>query len=374
MRTPRTAVVVITAAVVATVVALPAGVGLAAYYQDQAKLKVLPAHSAVGGVDVSGLDRAHAIAKVRAVIDRQLDRQATLIVAGEEYTTSLRELGVRDTVAPAVDAAFRASRQGSWISRTWHRLFGGQHHPSVQVALSQPATTRLEQIVDRAAQAVDIAPVDASVSLAGVTPTFTAAKTGRALDKATALSALRASLGDGQPRTVEPEVVQPSVSDSAFDTVIVVHIGENRLYLYKDHKLARTFPVATGMSRYPTPTGRYHVTLKRYLPTWYNPHDEWSKNEPATIPPGPDNPLGLRALNLSAPGIRIHGTPSDYSIGYNASHGCIRMHNSDVLQLYPLVPTGTTVFLERVGPYRPLPSKVAQKAPAKTPVVNAEGG
>ena len=105
-----------------------------------------------------------------------------------------------------------------------------------------------------------------------------------------------------------------------------------------------------------------------------NPHDEWSKNEPETIPPGPGNPLGLRALNLSAPGIRIHGTPSDYSIGYNASHGCIRMHNSDVLQLYPLVPSGTTVFLEPAGPYKPMPAKVAKKAPAKAPVVNAEGG
>ena len=156
--------------------------------------------------------------------------------------------------------------------------------------------------------------------------------------------------------------------------MLVVHIGENRLYVYKNHKLSTTFPVATGMSRYPTPTGRYSVTQKRFMPTWYNPHDDWSKNEPETIPPGPSNPLGLRAMNLSAPGIRIHGTPSDYSIGYNASHGCIRMHNSDVLKLYPMVPTGTTVFLTQVGPYKPLPVKVVKKAPPKAPVVNAEGG
>jgi lipoprotein-anchoring transpeptidase ErfK/SrfK len=374
MRTPRAAAVFITATIVAIVVVLPTGVGLAAYYHDQARIKVLPAHSMVGNVDVSGLDRTHAIAKVRGTIDQQLNRKATLVVGTTTYTTTLRQLGVHDDAAAAVDKAFESNKHGSWLSRSWHRIFGGGGHPSVKVKLSQPSQAAMQHVVDRAANAANVNPVDASVSLAGSGLSFTSAKTGYALDKAAALKALKASLADGQPRHVDPRVVQPKVTDSAFDTVIVVHINENKLYLYKNHTLARTFPVATGQSRYPTPVGKFSVTLKRYLPTWVNPHDAWSKNEPETIPPGPGNPLGLRALNLSAPGIRIHGTPSDSSIGYNASHGCIRMHNSDVLQLYPLVPTGTTVFLERVGPYKPMHVKVAKKAPAKAPVVNAEGG
>ena len=374
MRTPRTAIIVVIATIVAVVVAVPTGVGLAAYYHDQARQKVLPSHSLVGNVDVSGLDRTHAVARVRAVVDAQLDRSVTLMVGTTAYTTSLRQLGVHDDVTSAIDQAFSSNRHGSWLSRSWHRIFGGHIHPTVKLSLSKPSMTRLQRVVDRAAAAVYVPAVDASISLAGSGFSYTPAKTGYALDKVAALSALKASIADGRTRHVDPKVVQPKVGDSAFDTVIVVHINENKLYLYKNHKLTRTFPVATGQSKYPTPTGRYSVTLKRYLPTWYNPHDEWSKNEPATIPPGPGNPLGLRALNLSAPGIRIHGTPSDYSIGYNASHGCIRMHNSDVLQLYPLVPTGTTVFLERVGPYKPLPTKAVKKAPAKAPVVNAEGG
>ncbi|MFL6241024.1 MAG: L,D-transpeptidase family protein [Actinomycetes bacterium] len=374
MRTPRAVVVVITAAIVAVVVALPTGVGLAAYYHDHSRLKVLPSHSQVGNIDVSGLTRAQAIAKVRTVLDRRLDKKATLTVGDNSYTTSLRELGVRDNVAAAVDEAFGSTRTGSWLSRSWRRVFGGESHPTVKVRLNQPSTARLVELVDRAAEAVDVPAVDASVSLSGAVPTFSSAKPGLALDKSAALRALKASLTDGHARHLEPATIRPKADDSAYDTVIVVHIGENRLYLYKHHTLARTFPVATGQTRYPTPTGRYSVTLKRFLPTWYNPHDEWSKSEPATIPPGPHNPLGLRALNLSAPGIRIHGTPSDYSIGYNASHGCIRMHNSDVLQLYPLVPTGATVFLEKYGAYKALPVKAAKKAPPKTSVVNAEGG
>jgi lipoprotein-anchoring transpeptidase ErfK/SrfK len=374
MRLSRTAIIAVTASVCAVVVALPTGVGVAAYYHDHARLRVLPAHSVVGGVNVAGLDRTAAIARIRTIVDRQLDRRGTLLVGSASYSTTLRGLGVHDNAAEAVDAAFSASRHGSWLSRSWHRVFGSQRQHSEAVHLSRPSQARLQAIVNRAVTAAGVHAVDASVSLTGGFATFTAGKPGVAVNPAAALAAFRASLSDGVPRRVEPEVVQPKVSDSAYDTVIVVHINENRLYLYKNHKMVRTFPVATGQSRYPTPTGRFSVTLKRFMPTWYNPHDVWSVNEPPTIPPGPGNPLGVRAMNLSAPGIRIHGSPSDYSIGYNASHGCIRMHNSDVVQLYPLIPTGTTVFLTRVGPYKPLPVAATKKPPKKAPVINAEGG
>jgi lipoprotein-anchoring transpeptidase ErfK/SrfK len=70
-------------------------------------------------------------------------------------------------------------------------------------------------------------------------------------------------------------------------------------------------------------------------------------------------------LNISAPGIRIHGSPADYSIGYNASHGCIRMHNSDVVQLYPLIPKGTTVFITKVGAPKLRHSHVKDTAPTE---------
>jgi lipoprotein-anchoring transpeptidase ErfK/SrfK len=66
---------------------------------------------------------------------------------------------------------------------------------------------------------------------------------------------------------------------------------------------------------------------------------------PPYIPPGPGNPLGTRALNLSAPGIRIHGTIKNYSIGTAASHGCMRMHMWDVEDLYPRVKVGTRVII-----------------------------
>jgi lipoprotein-anchoring transpeptidase ErfK/SrfK len=66
---------------------------------------------------------------------------------------------------------------------------------------------------------------------------------------------------------------------------------------------------------------------------------------PSHIGPGFYNPLGLRALYLSAPGIRIHGTAQTWSMGHRASHGCIRLTNHNILDLYPRVKVGTPVYI-----------------------------
>jgi L,D-transpeptidase ErfK/SrfK len=81
------------------------------------------------------------------------------------------------------------------------------------------------------------------------------------------------------------------------------------------------------------------------MPSWGNPGSAWAANMPAYIPPGPSNPLGTRALNLNASGIRIHGTTSDWSIGRAASHGCMRMHRWDVEELFDRVEIGTPVLI-----------------------------
>jgi hypothetical protein len=108
----------------------------------------------------------------------------------------------------------------------------------------------------------------------------------------------------------------------------------------------------------------FEIVEKRYMPTWVNPApDGWGAGMPASIGPGLSNPLGLRALNWSADGIRFHGTTATYSLGYNASHGCVRMANEDVIELYDLVDVGTPIVSTIVAPLRPLYS------PAPDPVV-----
>jgi lipoprotein-anchoring transpeptidase ErfK/SrfK len=124
---------------------------------------------------------------------------------------------------------------------------------------------------------------------------------------------------------------------------IVVNKSQRRLYFYQANQLKLVFPVAVGMPAYPTPSGNWRIVRKEINPVWYNPGSDWAKEMPKKIPPGPTNPLGLRALALSAPGVLIHGTSDYASIGRAASHGCVRMRNEDIVKFFPLVGVGVPV-------------------------------
>lgn len=367
VRVPRKAKVALIVGLVAVLVGAPAGVGYAAYQQDASLRGLLPKGSVVAGVAVGRLDRAAALAKVRAAVEKDFDRTVTVAIAGHAYRTSLRALGVRSDVDKAVARAFHTASSGNWLTRGWHRLVDGSSAPHEDVNVTDYAPARLALLVDKAAAEVSYPATNATVRSAGGWLAFTPAKNGRTIDKQAAVAAFRGALADGRDRTLPTVAVAPAVREVG--TAILVRTGENKLYLYQHGTITKTFGVATGSPRYPTPYGRYEVTLKRYLPTWVNPHSAWSRGEPERIGPGPNNPLGTRAMNLSAPGIRIHGTPADRSIGYSVSHGCIRMHMPDVEALYPLVPKGAAVFIVKAGPPR------FKTAPADTGVAHvADGG
>jgi lipoprotein-anchoring transpeptidase ErfK/SrfK len=126
----------------------------------------------------------------------------------------------------------------------------------------------------------------------------------------------------------------------------VVRLSELKLYLYDGLRLEKTYPVAARQPGYPTPEGDWNIVNKRVNPTWVNPAPEgWGASLPPVIGPGAGNPLGTRALDLDASGIRIHGTYDSGSIGTYASHGCIRMYIEDSEELFDIVPVGTPVFI-----------------------------
>jgi lipoprotein-anchoring transpeptidase ErfK/SrfK len=133
---------------------------------------------------------------------------------------------------------------------------------------------------------------------------------------------------------------------NALSGQIIVDLGDLHLYLYRDGKLVRSYAVAAGQPAYPTPTGSFVVVNMQMDPTWLPPNSDWAKDA-VPIPPGPDNPLGTRWIGTSAPGIGIHGTPDDSSIGSYASHGCIRMHIPDVEDLYTRVVVGMPVIIRQ---------------------------
>jgi lipoprotein-anchoring transpeptidase ErfK/SrfK len=126
--------------------------------------------------------------------------------------------------------------------------------------------------------------------------------------------------------------------------VIVIRRESKGLFLYERGRLVRRLGVATGTWEYPTPLGTFAVVDKQYNPWWYPPSSEWARGlEP--VPPGPGNPLGTRWMGLSVYGVGIHGTPDAASIGYSASHGCIRMHIWDAEWLFERVELGTPVVI-----------------------------
>jgi hypothetical protein len=126
---------------------------------------------------------------------------------------------------------------------------------------------------------------------------------------------------------------------------IIVSFSDRRLYLITKKGEAITYPVAVpkGDARW---QGVTFVSNKRVNPPW-TPTPEMLRENPRLphwVPGGhPMNPLGVRALYLGSSAYRIHGTDAPWTIGHAVSHGCIRMTNKDVLDLYPRVKVGTRV-------------------------------
>jgi hypothetical protein len=143
---------------------------------------------------------------------------------------------------------------------------------------------------------------------------------------------------------VVTRTLKPTLTRANFGPVIVIHRGSNRLALFNGEQAWRSFRVATGQAQYPTPTGSFSIVDMQRNPWWRPPDSDWAKGL-KPIPPGPGNPLGTRWMGLTAPGVGIHGTPDPASIGYSASHGCIRMLIPEATWLFDHVKIGTPVLI-----------------------------
>jgi lipoprotein-anchoring transpeptidase ErfK/SrfK len=118
---------------------------------------------------------------------------------------------------------------------------------------------------------------------------------------------------------------------------IVISLADRRLVLLQGDHVLKAYEIAVGKPSTPTPEGRFQV-INRI------PHPIWCAGGRA-VRPGKANPLGTRWIGLSKKGYGIHGTNEPDSIGKAVSHGCIRMRNRDVEELFELVETGVPVEL-----------------------------
>jgi lipoprotein-anchoring transpeptidase ErfK/SrfK len=334
-----------------------AGSAYAAYRYERAHhSKILPGVR-IAGVDVGDMNRGEALAALRNRLDHLLQRKISVRAGDRTAEYSLAQLGLSADPTRAVTRALRLSRSYSWVARVYHRLTHKPVGRSVGVAFSfDPA--RVNEVVRAVGNRVDVPAQDAGIQYVNEqTIEMVHSKPGRALRAFVSRNRLRKAVLSRHAKTVRFPMmtVQPKVTDAHVGKTIVVNRTTNMLTLYDGFHVERRYPVATAMQGFLTPSGSWQVIDKVEWPTWHNPclgqPGCWAASEPAEIPPGPDNPLGTRALYLSAPGIRIHGTPSDSSIGTYASHGCIRMHIPESEALYPLVPVGTKVIIMGAPPW-----------------------
>jgi L,D-transpeptidase ErfK/SrfK len=154
--------------------------------------------------------------------------------------------------------------------------------------------------------------------------------------------------GDGARIVMPTAYVLPSAPREG----IVINVAEYRLYYYPPGRgSVITFPVGVGRMDFPTPLISTKVVTKIENPSWTptdaarREHAEMGDPLPHVVPPGPDNPLGHLAIQLSARGYFIHGTNKPFGVGQGVSHGCVRLYPGHIETLAELVPNGTPVYL-----------------------------
>jgi hypothetical protein len=280
----------------------------------------------VGGIDVGGLTSEPARAKLEDAFAKSIP-----IVSGKRHWwASPQRLGAGAAIDVAISRALEA---------------GSGERLDLGVAFSHDGVRRF---VNEVARTFDQEPVDAR--LVGLTgnrrPQITESVNGIAARRALLERELVLELEQGKRESIvlPTRTVPAKVTRATFGPVIVISRGANTLWLYDSTNLVRTFRVATGRSQYPTPSGLWSIVDMQMNPWWRPPNSDWAKGL-KPIPPGPGNPLGTRWMGLSAPGVGIHGTPDAASIGYSASHGCIRMPIPDAEWLFQHVHVGVPVYI-----------------------------
>ena len=152
------------------------------------------------------------------------------------------------------------------------------------------------------------------------------------------------------------EVVVPTqfVLPMAPHEGVVVNVAAMRIFYYAPRKKGEpqvlyTHPIGIGRVGWKTPEGTARIVSRTKDPVWVVPksvrdeHAEDGDMLPATVPAGPDNPLGQYMFRLSWPSYLIHGTNKPYGVGMRSSHGCMRLYPEDIAVFFDLIPIGTKV-------------------------------
>ena len=335
------------------VVLVPAALFATLAFADKQGKEKIAEGVRVEGIDVGGLTREQAMARVFKRLRAQSQRPVRVRVGDDRFALSAHSAGVTLGLDEAVRRAYEEGRGGNVVERGWRTLTGGSvdHDEPAKVTVDRD---RIRAFVAKLHDNVSRAPANAELELNVEQVSVSEARPGRRLADRESLvervtEALLDPRGDrtfrARTEVIEPDVTAEEIWESN-PTVVTVSRAGKTARLFKRGKLVRSYRVAVGEPKYPTPMGRFSVQAMQVNPAWNVPQSDWAgKLAGKTIPSGdPRNPLKARWIGFNG-SVGFHGTASVSSLGTAASHGCVRMSVPDVIDLYESVQVGTPVLV-----------------------------
>ncbi|MDQ3730359.1 MAG: L,D-transpeptidase/peptidoglycan binding protein [Actinomycetota bacterium] len=327
------------------------GGAVGAYAWDASRSDEIAEGITVGGVDVGGMTEEEATKAVADAVVEPLDKRVVVSNEGTQYILSSKRLAVHADVAGSVKSALAASQEGGLPTRLLRYATGGEVEESIEPKVDFDEG-EIAEFIEQIAADVNQAPVNASVEPTAASIDPVREQTGVALRQENLREKVVAAVVNPTGREVKAstEETQPEVTTADLADQYPVYLTVDRttfqLKLWENLELSKTYTVAIGAAGFETPTGEYAIQNKAVDPTWNVPDSDWAGNLAGKVVPGgaANNPLKARWLGIYD-GAGIHGTDDTASLGSAASHGCVRMAVSDVIELYDEVPVGTPIYI-----------------------------
>jgi lipoprotein-anchoring transpeptidase ErfK/SrfK len=298
------------------------------------------------------MTEAQARAAIEDAVSTPMLRPVTVTAEGKSWTLDPQGIVVID-VDSMLTSAYSPRRAATIVQRLNNQLAGAPLTAKIEPVYSVDSSAVAAWVAQTAPE-VNRKPVDATRKIKGYKFKFTKSVDGARLDQKAAVAQISQALtadaalsSAGRTVALPVRAIKPKVTKSDFKNAIIVSLAQCKIRLYKGAKLVKTYRCAPGRPAFPTPTGDFEIVTKLANAPWINPGSDWAKDMPPSIPPGPYNPMGVRKIGINQPGIFMHGIPpSEFgSIGTHASHGCMRMMPSDVLDLFGRVKIGDPVYI-----------------------------
>lgn len=297
----------------------------------------------IDGNAVGGMSRESARAAVNTAVSERLNETIVMTYDDNVYKLDPKKIGLAVDTDRMVEEAVKRGRSQGFVTRMFRRFLNKPLNADIPLILKYDEAG-LKGFISGIGVNLDYGARNASIDMTQGHPVVRSSKYGRKVNQEALLESIKAALPTETRKIPVPvEVINPKVSESDIGPIVVVKQSEHKLYLYQGSTYVDWFPVAVGEPKYPTPTGTFSILDKKKDPWWYPPKSDWAKDK-KPIPPGPGNPLGPYWMDLGN-GVGIHSTADEASLGYSASHGCIRMSEWGAQQLFKVVGVGTPVYI-----------------------------